>query len=365
MSLSISISILDYYQQQLQHPSCTKFDTMTKQMGHCLLTCVHERIQHSPTIPFSHILIHACHDIVQNMFVPMSIQQSLLQLFCQIQRTYHHWKLWVRRVQFQFAMKQRRQNEHDLLGNILSSEKSTTYCLLQFGKIFLFSRRDIIQLWKASIGHSNHFHATPLPIKNPYNNTIFTTTELLNQYYFLKEGYYPIPSILEAYYQCHFCAIQLQKKYAYLLRDYAITTMYQHLTMDEKISWIEEMISEYNETRPFTQRIYIYEEYPKQQLIRDCQPHVETYFQSKFSLDIGKRRFRTEWIHAFRQFLRYNILFGRIVSRHINNQFRHQQTNHVNDGTFFHSLMDIQNTQMEEEVDQVREGLPSDATGMM
>ena len=206
---------------------------------------------------------------------------------------------------------QKKCNECDLLGNPIQWSKNTNspyIGIIQYDSLFLFSRRDIIQLMNNCLGNASDFYNKPLHIKNPYNNVLFCNADLYNLYYFILQGSLPISPLIHGYYNTRFQIHLFEKQYTYILREHAIVNFVHNTTQDDFFEYMDEMIEEYNEFCSINKQIYISDKYDTKTMILEMKPFLLTYLQSNYSLREGRQNLRMNWYRQFSIFIENHFL---------------------------------------------------------
>lgn len=209
-------------------------------------------------------------------------------------------------------------NEHDLLMNDVNIADKSCLGIYQNGSIFIFTRRDIINFMNANLGHSNEFHSTPLPCKNPYNNVCFSKCELHNLYWFILSGSLKISPMIHAFYEARFDLDRFTKENEYMIREYTIKSFMKSASLDEKEDAILEMVCFYNSLSPTKYPyIHIHPLYPKAKLVDEMNDCLKMYLNSIYTLGNNRRVLIVEWINKLTFFHTSHPMYGRITTCHV------------------------------------------------
>jgi hypothetical protein len=254
--------------------------------------------------------------MLDNIFIDEATKEVIFNGFSEIQRKFHLLYRFCMRIKYYLLERFRLHNSTDLLGNTIKLGDKSCIGICQIGTLFLFSRRDLLQLFNSSLGYSKDFFNKPLHIMNPYNRIFFTKLSLQNMYWFLKDGDLPISSLIHGFSDCQFNLHTFEKQNSYILREYAINSFMKNASKDDKLEYIQDMLHQYNKSK--CQRLFIPDDYINDSLIEDCKSHLHKYLICMYSLRSGKSILRKEWLREFGNFISVNNRFGtRIVFRQL------------------------------------------------
>jgi hypothetical protein len=257
-----------------------------------------------------------------NIFLQESVKEELMAHFHAIQRRYHILYRFSLKIKYHLLERYRQHNSMDLLGNPLKLSQKSCIGICQLGTLFLFSRRDIIQLMNNALGHSSQFFSEPFHIMNPYNRVFFSKTAIQNLYWFVKDGDLPISNLIHAFHDCRFDMHKFETKYSYLLRENAIDSFLKNAGTNDQVEYIQEMVADYNDSVNIDKHIFIPDDYLDEKLVRDCKPYLDKYLRSMYSFHTSKTTFRREWLREFREYVALNMRFGKKIYFH--SRFRNQ-----------------------------------------
>jgi hypothetical protein len=205
------------------------------------------------------------------------------------------------------------------------NEKQYFVCsLLQHGLKYLFTKSDLTKIIENSLINSPYIYAEPLPIKNPYNNSIFDKSHLYTIYFFMKHGGFILPSIFHQYFLHHFHLKVFRNNTEYMIREMHIKTM--TTSNNNKLHRdINTMLDLYNkQCNVANLKIIIHNTFPEDVLIRAMKPYLQMFYTSNYSLCISaKTNARVDLIYELNQFKTKSPGFGRkyINILNVNNQF--------------------------------------------
>ena len=242
-----------------------------------------------------------------NPFHNFEIKSQFLTIFCKCQRTYFALTRFVRICKHKITTI---YNSTDIGLNPIESTQTNIIKIYQNGKIYLFTRSDILNIMNAALSHSPNFYSEPLHIKNPYNNMVFTKSDLYNFYFFIRTGLFIISDLIQNYFLAHFNLRDFQKKNEYIIRDYYIKSYVNTTPINELLTDIKYMLKTIN----LTKTLNIHLEFPNETLVRIMKPYLLLYYQSVYSVDSYKRDASySELILRMAKFVNYNPLFGRKI----------------------------------------------------
>jgi len=260
---------------------------------------------------------------LDNIFLTKEITVQIFTIFSQIQKNYFAF------VRLKFILLYKKSKivvDNDLSLNPISEKQKNILVLYQKNKKYLFHIRDLLHLINSSIGHSDYFFSSPISVKNPYNNTIFTKSILYNIYFFMKFNTNYFSELFHHFFICNFDLSDFFCKNTILLRNYAIKDYLKNSTEENLLMDLEEMMDDFNYDN-INHKILIDPEFPNKKLLEILKPYVNLYIYSKFSYLSSEKMNAQKILNCkLKQFYTFNPSFGRKIIK-INNDFN-KKNNH-------------------------------------
>jgi hypothetical protein len=252
---------------------------------------------------------------LQCFFITGENEPLFIDLFCQIQQTYHRLNRFARRIKYNKA---KINAKTDFYLNPLDPHSRHVFCFFDGRVKYLFHIHDLYKIIVKSLSHSNQFYESPMSIKNPYTNLPFAKSTLYSIYFFMRFTCNMECSLFFLFFKCNFNMSDFLYYHEYELREKAIDNYVQQSNKTQ----ILDMIDFYNDdTRLLKKHIQIHDDFPEDTLVSIFKPYFKLYIQSKYSLI---RHIRNRSFHSFFQkmedFQEFNPRFGeknyKIVSVH-------------------------------------------------
>jgi len=251
---------------------------------------------------------------LNNIFLTNDCKNKIFTLFYQIQKTY------FALLRFKFIILFKKSKlivENDLSLNPIIENEKFIITILQEKKKYLFHIREILKIINSSIGHSEYFFSTAIPVKNPYNNSIFTKSNLYNIYFFMKFNNHYFSELFHSFFLCNFDLSDFINKNQYLLRNLAIHDYYKNSSEFDLLIDIEEMLEDFN----YENRLYeinVDKDFPGKKLLEIMKPYLNLYLYSKYSyLGSEKIYSKRQLQQKLKDFFSYNPFFGRKIIKKI------------------------------------------------
>jgi len=242
--------------------------------------------------------------VFDNKFVSSNMKDQILDVFSRIQKTYFAF------IRFKKIMQHRKYplyNTTDLVMNPITRHSKQVIELYQNKKIYLFTRQDIINTMNAALSHSQYFFSKPLITKNPYNNMVFTKSDLYNFYFFVKNSDYIMSQLIQQYFLANFDLNYFRDNNENIIREYYIKNYINTTPAITLAAMVKYMFMRHN-----IKRIRIHREFPHNKLVQIMKPYLMLYYKSNYSLDIQLRNIAYNTLHhKLLRFARYNSQFGR------------------------------------------------------
>ena len=254
-------------------------------------------------------------NILNSFIIKNSREEEVFNYFNKIQRVYHVLNRFVYKYKFKKA--KLIVNKDMGLNEIREIDKNVI-CIYQENSKYLFKILDLLKIINMYLIHAHNFFATPLCIKNPYNNLPFGKHILYYIYYFLTEKTNLTFKLNETelflkFHSCYFSLTDFLSKYEYLLREKTIENNIKNAVNFDLYNQNIEMINEFNKNKLMKNQIYIDAKFPKDKIVNIFNPYLNIYLNSKYLLvPTLKYKASCELEQKLQKFQKFNPLFGRI-----------------------------------------------------
>ena len=249
--------------------------------------------------------------VLDNPFLSSNQKTEFISIFQDIQKIHNNLCKFVWKCKWKIS---KISNQHDLIMNPINENQYFVCSLLQYGRKYLFTKTDLTKIIENALTNSPYIHAEPLPIKNPYNNSIFDKSHLYNIYFFMKHGGFILPSIFHQYFLHNFHLKIFRNNTENMIREMHVKTMTTDTTDNDKLFWdINTMLDAYNkQCYDPNMKIIIHDDFPDEVLIPAMKPFLHLFYTSNYSLCISsKTNARFELIYQLNRFKTKSPGFGR------------------------------------------------------
>lgn len=238
-----------------------------------------------------------------NMFVPSVMKLDLYESYFRI-RSMH--RCFVKIARLYRWRRAPVQVQTDLYMNELDVRHPHTFGLMQQGHIYYFTLPNLVHLIQEALLHGSYFFVEPKPLRNPFNNCLFTKADLFNIYFRVREQFVKVPEALHLFFCCEFdVCVMLHRHHTRLtqwaIRRYTQETPHAYLEQD-----IRSMLRQYGQRFSRQQQqnnnnnnhnhnqnenniLQIHELFDQNTLIEQMRPYLELYFRSKYSACVQDR----------------------------------------------------------------------------
>jgi len=200
-------------------------------------------------------------------------------------------------------------NSIDLLMSPIDRGSINIVEIYQERRIYLFTLNDIVHLFNRNLSHSPYFFSEPIPLKNPYNNILFTKADLYNIYFFVRSSNCATPQLMQLFFESNFDILRFQRENQYIIRDFYIKNHVATMSKDVLLGSIYTMIREYS-------KIKIHHDFPSSRIIEVFKPYLYMYFQWAYSLSTIVQKQSMDHLYSqLHHFHKYNPRFGRKMIR--------------------------------------------------
>jgi hypothetical protein len=245
---------------------------------------------------------------LNNIFLSNTCKNEIFTIFSKIQ------KIFFSLLRFKYLLlfkKSKLVVENDLSLNPIRENEKYIIVILQGINKYIFHIRDLLQIINSSIGRSEYFFSIPIPVKNPYNNSIFTKSNLYNIYFFIKFQTNYFSEIFHSFFLSNFDLSKFFIKNQSLLRSFAIQDYYKNSSESDLSMDIEEMLEDFNYENQFHE-IKIDKDFPNKKLLEIMKPYLYLYLLGKNSyLECEKNYSKKQLKQKLKDFYSFNPSFGR------------------------------------------------------
>jgi hypothetical protein len=197
---------------------------------------------------------------------------------------------------------------NDLFGNRIDISSKSIFQLTQNGQKYLLTVGDLTKIIDNALSHSPNFIATPLCIKNPYNNLPLEKHHLYNIYFFIKSGEFKLSSLFHNFFLCEFNLKKFRNKNLHLIREVCIKNYIKNASINDLYNISLKILS-----RKYGQySLSICPDFRKDRLIQIMKPYIYLYLEKKLSIDENiKQNAGHELNYRMKNFASFNPKFGR------------------------------------------------------
>jgi len=252
---------------------------------------------------------------IENIFFQKEDKEQFLNYFCKIQKHYFAFSRLLN------AWKHKRAQvtvSDDLYLNPLDANGKNIFVIVQNRKKYLFSIANLINMVNSALSNTSHFFASPLILKNPYNNGVFNKSDLYNLYFAIKQSTFIMPTLFHYYFLANFNITRFREQHEGVIREISIENYIKNTDSNALYDKVFAMLKEH---KP---RLAIHPDFPKEDLVNIMRPYLRLYYVSMYSLDEYKKLTAFSELHKkLHKFYRYNPKFGRkTIKRVCNSNFK-------------------------------------------
>jgi len=189
--------------------------------------------------------------LTNNVFVPPQIKTYVLAAYVESKKQW--WT--IRRAVVRYARRRRRSQTSTDLSLEPFGALSTQMDVFDQGKKYTFKISDLLNLIHNSLTRVTEFICCePVAIKNPYTGLEFGKPTLYSIYLMLRESSYSVPPLFGFFLEMDFDLKNFSIKYETILRDYAIKSYVDNLTLSNRRTEIRNMFSVVGLFNPFSNK---------------------------------------------------------------------------------------------------------------
>jgi len=219
-------------------------------------------------------------NIMDTFLISSENQNLFLDFFCNIQKIYWSFANFAKIIRQRYS---KNKVDHDLLLAPISITQRNVIQLYDNNCTYLFTLQDLSHIIIAAVCNSPMFHSEPLNPKNPYSGVVFSTSNLYNIYFYMKERFSIVPDIVQKLFLSEFNLDVFGDNYKLIIRDTYLNQFVDNEDEDEIVDNIYDMINE------FYPRINIDEDFPNDILINTFKIAVSNYIHYKYNFDLSKQ----------------------------------------------------------------------------
>ncbi len=216
------------------------------------------------------------YEYLNNMFMPATDKEEILQIFQKSQRTYNSFSQLAKIYKSKTA---KTTISTDLYLNEIPKNHRNAICIHANATNYWFMIGDLCNHIMAALTNSPYFFAEPIPIKNPYTNIPFTQAQLYTIYFKVRASTFLLPILLHKFFLCEFDLVQFRLDNEAEIRE-SFIRRYIHVSEDSVLySEILVMLSHH---RRRNKRIH--PTIPKPEFIKIMRPYFYLYMVSKYHI---------------------------------------------------------------------------------
>lgn len=252
---------------------------------------------------------------MENIFFQKEDKEQFLDYFCKIQKHYFAFARLLNAWKYKRAQV---MVSDDLYLNPLDTNGKNIFVIVQNRKKYLFSIANLINMTNSALSNTCHFFASPLILKNPYNNGVFNKSDLYNLYFAIKKSTFIMPTLFHYYFLANFNITRFREQHEGVIREISIENYVKNTDYNALYDKVFTMLKEH---KP---RLSIHPDFPKEELVNIMRPYLRLYYVSLYSLDEYKKLTAFSELHKkLHKFYRYNPKFGRkTIKRVCNTNFK-------------------------------------------
>lgn len=234
---------------------------------------------------------------------------EILDIYSKAQRTYY---AFLRLAHIYRLKKYKTVISDDLSMTPLDINHRNTFILIYNKSKYLFSINDLIKVIETSITLAPNFFQEPKRPTNPYTNLVLNNSTLYNIYFKMKSSGRLMSTIFHLYFLSNFDLNHFTLNNEAFLRD----TTIQNYVNNTQPSILHKSILAMLKTNPYTKKLVIHEEFPKDLLINIFRPFLYCYYIVNYDIR-GTQRisiYKNMLYQKLKGFYKYNKAFGRKIN---------------------------------------------------
>lgn len=234
---------------------------------------------------------------------------EILDIYSKAQRTYY---AFIRLAHIYRLKKYKTVISDDLSMTPLDINHRNTFILIHNKSKYLFSINDLIKVIETAITLAPNFFQEPKRPTNPYTNLVLNNSTLYNIYFKMKASGRILSTIFHLYFLSNFDLNHFTLNNEAFLRD----TTIQNYVNNTQPSILHKSILAMLKTNPYTKKLVIHEEFPKDLLINIFRPFLYCYYIVNYDIR-GTQRisiYKNMLYQKLKGFYKYNKAFGRKIN---------------------------------------------------
>jgi hypothetical protein len=265
-----------------------------------------ESSKHTYITKFVSSKFNALNTFFNNKFNNDKAKKELLDAFSKAQRIYFS---LIRFVNIYKMKKYPKVVTEDLSMTALDVNNKNTFILIQNKSIYLFGLNDLIRIIETAISNSPSFFPDPTYPKNPFNNEELSDATLYNIYFKMKESGRVVSTIFHLFFLSNFNNELFVINNEAFLREYSI----KKYVFTSPALYLHDSIVEMIKTNPYTKKLLIHNDFPKEELVEIFRPFLYYYCIVNYDIrGIHKiSKYRKVLYLKMKKFYEYNKSFGR------------------------------------------------------
>lgn len=305
---------------------------------------------------FARAKLYSINKFLNNIFISKQLKEKVFEIYSKAQNIYFSLTRFMNCYKFK---KYSLVVSNDLTLNPLNQYDSNVHIIVQNKSKYYFSINDLINVIESALGNASYFFPEPLEPKNPYNNFLFSNTELYNIYFKMKNSNRVISTLFHLYFIDNFDNELFRINNEIFLRENSIKR-YVYKSPDYLLY---PSIFTMLQNNRYARKLKIDPEFPKELLVSIFRPFLFYYYiinyHNKFCEKYNNYLYVLDI--KLKKFYQFNPSFGRKIlklqtnnknkivkkeymfnSKHIN--FYNINTNNVSSNDLFNLILeDIRN----------------------
>jgi hypothetical protein len=244
-------------------------------------------------------------ETVNNMFLNTNTKDSIQEIFCKSQRTYHAFLHFAQIVR----TKQAKMNITTDLSMAPLPKQKNIVTIYQNKTRYPFTLSDIINIILAAITNAPSLFPEPLTPKNPYNNVPLSKPILYHIYWAIKSSNILMPPLINAYFGSNFNLNDFIINNEQAVREYTIK---KYVTNSPATVLYDEILQMLDYSRA-KDKLDIDPDFPKAKLVEIMKPYLFLFIMKNDGIR-GTEKRRVSGVLFKREmsnFIKYNPTFGR------------------------------------------------------
>lgn len=236
---------------------------------------------------------------------------NLLEIIYKTQKTYN---AFIKLAQI-FRYSRTPQIAEDLLLCSINIKSKTTIKIYENNKLYLFTCNDLSNHIEICLSNcDSYFFTNPRQIKNPYSNTYFSKSTLMNIYMKLRSQTIKFPLLLHQLYLCEFDINKFRLENEYFIKDQYIKRMIYKPNTESLFKSMKQMVTAVTKTR-----LRIHDNIDKEEFIKIIRPYYYLYLTHCYHIYGLEKSYNSMNLlrKKITELYDYNPKFGRIYMKRV------------------------------------------------